>query len=117
MQKDCEHILPANIDDEAHPRLQRPYVREVLLRPNAKINTARPGELLERRNDILNARFIGNPVIAGVESLMLRELGDHAPEFLIVDLLRQAGGLSQLNGRNASNKDANDEDQYAHVEG
>ena len=71
MQKDGEHVLPADIDDEPDLRLQRPHIREVLLRSYAKINTARFGEPLQRRNNILNARFIRNPVIAGIGSLRL----------------------------------------------
>src|SRR5215831_7685152 len=96
MQENCEHVLPADIDDEPDLRLQRPHIREVLLRPNAEINTSRFRELLQRRNDILNTRFIRDPVITGVKPLRLREVGDHAPELLIADLVRQTNRWSKL---------------------
>src|SRR5215475_8075929 len=109
MQKDGEHVLPADIYDEPHFRLQRPYIRKILLRPDAKIDTTRSGELLQRRYDILNARFIGNPVIAGVRPRRLGEIRDHAPEFLIGELIGQTSRLPKLKRQGAPNQEAKDD--------
>ena len=65
-QQNIEHVLPADIDDESDLRLQRPHVREVLLGSHTKVNAAGFGELLQRRDDVLDARFIGDPVVAGI---------------------------------------------------
>lgn len=76
--------------NERELRLQCPPVREVLLGAHAKINTTRFRQLLQGWNDLLDARFVRDPVVAGIRPRWLGELGDGAPELLVAQFTRQA---------------------------
>src|SRR5690349_7688903 len=93
-----QHVLPANIDDECHLRVEGGDVSEVLLRTDSQIHAMWMNVGFQRGNDLLVATFIRQEIIGTKVSAGFRKLRDHVPEFGICEPLRQR----VLDGRDVS---------------
>src|SRR5215467_14957906 len=78
-----EHVLPADVDDECHLRVERRDVCKVLLRPHAKIDAVCPHDVLQPWNHQLKAQFIREEVFEAEVSAIFGKVRDHLPERLI----------------------------------
>src|SRR5215467_10548365 len=81
-------ILPADIEDDGHLRLQCDDVRKVLIRSDPEINAARL-RLLQVLQDVLKRGFIRYEVVRTEVTTAFRELRDEVPERFIAELFRQ----------------------------
>ena len=96
-----DQVLPPDVDDERHLRLQRGDVGEVLLGTDAEVDAARLGPRAKRRDDGLDGRFVRHEVVEREVPFRLRELADELPEVGIADLRGSGSGRGPQRGSRA----------------
>src|SRR5260370_41235374 len=87
------HVLPPDVENKCHLRLNRRDVSEVLLGAHTKINAARFPTFLQPRNDVLELRFIRH-VLEPERTAVFRKVRSHFPERVVTDLTRNSVGSS-----------------------
>src|SRR5262245_9119916 len=78
-----QHILPPDIDDESHLRLQPDDICEILFRAYAEIHSLGVNVFSEHRNHALVPGFVRKEIVRSEVSARFGELRNHSPKFLV----------------------------------